>query len=1026
MARALRHTAPQGSRQMIVRPRLLALVRGRFERAVTVVVAKPGAGKTTLLTQAVTENAMAPRGKDFWLTCQRDDTSLSVLAKGAFVAVGVEDAVPDAPHRAAAVVADAMWSAAPADVALILDDAHHLSPGSPGAAFLNALLEELPRNGHVVLGWRTDPALEVTDGRPTSQIPPGVSRLLASEDALLIEDAELQFTGEELTAFADSRDVPASVLWDVGGWPALAELAASVGQHAVVAYLWDQLLSELPRERRHALAVLAEVGGADDEIASALLGRRVQLSRLLEGLPLVVRDGAGWWSLHALWGSALQHLLDEAEVAGARRATGRLLAQRGHYDDAMSLLLDAEAWPDALEVIVDVCKVCTPLAPQDFLELWWSRLPGPCRERPEGLLLHAMVVEPADPGAAERLLTEALAAAADTPNLQYACINALAQVAFWRNDRDTLRQLVAQLDSLLRGGFEEAEEWLLILTALLEPSIDRAREALLSAHSPLTSRNPVQQWLLAHILLRKMGDAVQGEDAARRSLEDSSTTMRAVSRAALIEALKLQGRLAEAREMLPDLEKELEPSKLLTSPELLTHSVMLSDLTAPPSRAESLLARYTPVVARSPVAWAPLALTFAEVFHAVTIGDEAAAVALLDQVHQVPLIHNRASRHLTTGAVPLLYLLKPDTRPAWDDYQAPDGLADLLAATRALVALRERGSVAEVVKLPPRALLLTRTMMPVPWAAELALGMVAANVPQGRDLIEELRQRARPVLRDQTTSSHPLLARTAKSLLRTLPVKPAYELELRVLGSLELRYDGKADSGGLRRERVRHLLAYLLAHERPTRAEIMEALWPDLSESAAKGNLRVTLAYLNDALEPDRREGDATYFVRSSGPVLHLVVGDGLQVDVVDFERELDEARRLEGKGVPSEALHAYLRGLELWRGDYFAETSEGEGWLGDGRDRLRRRFTDAAVRAGQLLTAAGDLDAAEGLAERALRADPWEERAHQVLIQASVAAGDLDGAGTRLERCLTMLRDLGVPPATHTGTLAQQIRSQR
>lgn len=1027
MARALRHTVPQGNRQMIVRPRLLELVRGRFERAVTVIVAKPGSGKTTLLAQAVTENAMAPVGKDFWLTCQRDDTSLSVLARGAFSAVGVEDAVPEEPHRAAAVLADAMWSAAPAHVALILDDAHHITAGSPGQAFLNALLEELPRNGHVVLGWRTEPGLEAADGRPTTAIPPGASRLLATGDAVLIDDTLLQFTPEELVAFADSRDVPVSVLSDVGGWPALAELTATVGKHAVVAYLWDQLLSELPRERRHVLAVLAQVGGADDEIASALLGRRVQLSRLLEGLPLVVRDGSGWWSLHALWGSALQHLLDPAEVAEAQRVAGRLLAQRGQYHDAMTLLLDAEAWHDALEVIVDVCKVCTPLVPQDVLELWWSRLPGSYQECPEGLLLNAMIVEPADPAAAERLLTDALAAADDTPNLQYACINALVQVAFWRNDRDVMKGLVARLDVLVRNGFEEAAEWLLILTALLEPSIERAR-ALLSAPSlsRTTGLNPVQQWLHAHVLLRKMGDAVRGEEVARRSLDDSSTTMRAVSRAALVEALKLQGRLAEAQGMLLDLEKDLEPSKLLTSPELLTHAVTLSDLADQPSRAESLFARFTPVVARSPVAWAPLAVTFAEVFHAVTVRDEAAAVAALEQVRQVPLIYNRAISHVSTGTLPLLYVLSPATRPTWDDQPAPDALADVLGVGRALVALRERGSAAEVAALSPRARLLVRTVVPVPWAAELAVGMVAANVPEGRALIEELRQRARPVLREQAASPHALLAQTAKSLLRTLPVKPSYDLELRVLGPLELRYDGRPDSRGFRRERVRHLLAYLLAHERPTRPEIMEALWPDLGESAAKGNLRVTLAYLNDALEPDRGEGDATYFVRSSGPVLHLVVGDGLQVDVIDFERELDEARRLEGKGVPSEALHAYLRGLDLWRGDYFAETSHGEGWLEEERDRLRRRFVDAAVRAGQLLTAVGDLGAAERLAERALRADPWEERAHQVLVQASVAAGDLVDAGARLDRCLRMLRELGVPPAAHTLTLAQQIKSAR
>src|SRR4051812_44198624 len=132
MSRALRYAPPLADRGLIVRPRLLAPLRTRFERRLTAVVAAAGFGKTTLLAQAVSENALAPLGDDRWLTCQQDDAALSFLASGAFSAVGLPQPLPEDPHSAAVAVADAIWSAAPRHVALILDDIHMIAPGSAG------------------------------------------------------------------------------------------------------------------------------------------------------------------------------------------------------------------------------------------------------------------------------------------------------------------------------------------------------------------------------------------------------------------------------------------------------------------------------------------------------------------------------------------------------------------------------------------------------------------------------------------------------------------------------------------------------------------------------------------------------------------------------------------------------------------------------------------------------------------------------------------------------------------------------
>jgi LuxR family maltose regulon positive regulatory protein len=1014
MSRALRYTPPLASRDLIVRPRLLDVLRSRFERPLTVVVAPAGFGKTTLLGQAVSENALSPSGEDRWLTCQRDDTTLSVLASGAFAAVGLSAPVPEDPRQAAVAVAEAVWSAAPRHVALVLDDVHLVTRGSPAGEFLGHLVEELPRNGHLVLASRPP-------------LPLSVSRLVATGDAVVLREEDLQFREDEVAEFAESRGVSPELLSDVGGWPALAELTATAGPFAVSGYVWEELLTQLSPERRHALALLVAVGGADEEIATALLGRDVDLRSLLDGLPLVVRSRSGWWSLHGLWAAALQHHLDSGQVAEARRTAAGVLRRRGQYHEAMGLLLDARAWEDVRRLVVEVCECCTALVPTDVLESWLRRLPLEVQQTPEGLLLAAMATEPTSPGAAEELLLQALAGAHGSPDLRYACLNALVQLALWSKDRQRMQFLLQQLEELAAEGHPGAPPFVALVRGGEARSTDEVRSTLASPSllSRTALNHPVQHWLHAHLVLLRLGDASTGEVLARRSLSHPATTMHGVSRCLLLESFRLRGRLDEAERLLPYLLADMHPAKVLTSPELVTCAVSVLDVLGRRTEAAELLQSSRSILRGSPVAWAPIAWTVAEVFHALSTGDEQQTAAALRSI--VPS-NGRLSGGVRVSpvALPLLYVLLPEVRDRWDADPPPGALADLHAGARALVELRERGSTTAAGALPSTAWPALRALLPMPWMAELALAMVAAGQDAARALVEDLGPAARATLRAQAATAPPALAATARSLLRAIPAVPTAQLHLRVLGPLELRRDGAVVTAPeLRRERVRQLLGYLITHDRPTRTAITSELWPDLDDVAAGRNLRVTLAYLQNVLEPDRGDLDPPYFLRSAGPVLHLVTDGALEIDVLQFERALDEAARLERQGAPSAALSAYLPAVELWNGDLLADVT-GAGWLEWERDRLRSRFVSSAVRAGNLLLARGDTATARTLAERALRADDCSEDAYQLLVAGHLADGDLVDAHRTLRRCLQMLRELGVPPQPRTRALAQRLTPAR
>ncbi|HZH23119.1 MAG TPA: BTAD domain-containing putative transcriptional regulator [Geodermatophilus sp.] len=1014
MSRALRYAPPLADRGLIVRPRLLARLHTRFERRLTAVVAPAGFGKTTLLAQAVQENTLSPLGEDRWLTCQRDDTALSFLASGAFAAVGVTAPVPDDPRDAAVTVADAIWSAAPQHVALILDDAHLVDAASPGGHFVTGLVEELPRNGHVVLA-----------SRPPLLLP--TARLLANGDAVVVGEQELHFEDDEVAAFAASRHVAPDLLRDVGGWPALAELTATAGPYAISGYVWEELLSRLSPDRRRALAVLVAVGGADDELATALLGEEVRLETLLDGLPLVVRGPSGWWSLHGLWAEVLQRHLDPAQLAQARRTAGLVLARRRRYHDAANLLTEAGAWDDVRQLVVEVCEVGTPLVPPDVLDVWLRRLPTAVQGSPEGLLLSAMVAEPASPDAAEEILERAFALAPDVAPVRVACLNALVEVAFRRGDGRNMQRVIERLTELAAHGHERAASWIPLFRGLLARTPAQV-QAELASPALVAGRalSPVQEWLRGHLLLRALGDAAAAESVARTALEQPAPNLVVQIRCLLLESLLLRGRLDEAAEVLPDLLAGIDPARVRTSPESVTYAVMLLGVLGRDAEAAELLRATRAALADSSVAWAPVAAAVAEAVVAVSAGDETAAAAALRSVQQLRMGRRRAVQLVASAALPLFYVLLPELRAQWDAEPPPGCLEPVLDLARALVAVREGGALEPVRQLSAEARAVVRTVLPAPWAAELALGMVAAGFQQGRALVEELGPRARPVLRARSSGGPAPVAAAARRLLREVPAAPPSPLELRVLGPMQLRRDGAVVvARELRRERVRQLLGYLLTHDRPTRAAVTADLWPDLDEVAAARNLRVTLAYLHCLLEPDRCESDPPYFVRSTGPVLHLVVDESLQVDAVLFERHLDEAARLERQGAPSAALDTYRQALALWDTDYLPDVSGGD-WLEWERDRLRGRFVAAAIRAGELSLARGDTAAARALGQRALRIDDWSEEAHQLLVAALLESGDPAGARRQLRRCLAVLEDLGAPPQPRTVELARRLELRR
>jgi LuxR family transcriptional regulator, maltose regulon positive regulatory protein len=245
-------------------------------------------------------------------------------------------------------------------------------------------------------------------------------------------------------------------------------------------------------------------------------------------------------------------------------------------------------------------------------------------------------------------------------------------------------------------------------------------------------------------------------------------------------------------------------------------------------------------------------------------------------------------------------------------------------------------------------------------------------------------------------------------------------VEIGVLGPLRLLVDGNERwPEQLNRRAVRELLFLLVTHGPITRARAAATLWPDLADGAARNNLRVTLSYLNRALDPDRAAQDPGA-VRERGEQLRLADDPWLTVDVRRFEEALAHARRLERDGAIDAAVERYLEAVAVYRGDYLAD-SDAE-WAEPVRSHLRTEVVRSGIRAGELLVARGRADHALELAKRAIAAERWSEPARRLFAEACAARGDRAGAARALADCAAVLDELGVGPEPETAMLARRL----
>ncbi|MBI5834343.1 MAG: tetratricopeptide repeat protein [Armatimonadetes bacterium] len=176
-----------------------------------------------------------------------------------------------------------------------------------------------------------------------------------------------------------------------------------------------------------------------------------------------------------------------------------------------------------------------------------------------------------------------------------------------------------------------------------------------------------------------------------------------------------------------------------------------------------------------------------------------------------------------------------------------------------------------------------------------------------------------------------------------------------------------------------------------TRARLLELLWPDSDEAAARNSLSVALSSLRGQLEPPGTPKDS---VLVADRLTVLLRAETVCCDLVEFERLLTEAQAAER---PGQCIELLSQAADLALG----ELLDGyvEDWLLPEQLRIAGRRSWALSELVDRLMAIGDTARALPYAQRLVVDEPSAEASHTRLMALYLAAGEVSAATRQFEQ---------------------------
>ena len=236
-------------------------------------------------------------------------------------------------------------------------------------------------------------------------------------------------------------------------------------------------------------------------------------------------------------------------------------------------------------------------------------------------------------------------------------------------------------------------------------------------------------------------------------------------------------------------------------------------------------------------------------------------------------------------------------------------------------------------------------------------------------------------------------------------------IDIRVLGTLEIRRPDGAPVGALTQPKRLALLVYLVLAEPSgpkSRDSLMALLWPEADAESARHSLRNALYGLRQAL------GEAAFVARGEGYV-------GLEPAAIRCDAL--EVRRLLAEAKWEDAVARWAG--ELVPGFHVSGAPEFESWLDDQRMSLRRAVTSAAWRRVDNLERTGDAGLVSA-AQRAWALEPANEAGARRLMRFLDASVGRAAALRAYEDLADYLRrECEAEPSAETQAMARELKAR-
>jgi DNA-binding SARP family transcriptional activator len=242
---------------------------------------------------------------------------------------------------------------------------------------------------------------------------------------------------------------------------------------------------------------------------------------------------------------------------------------------------------------------------------------------------------------------------------------------------------------------------------------------------------------------------------------------------------------------------------------------------------------------------------------------------------------------------------------------------------------------------------------------------------------------------------------------------------IQLCGPLVVELGGRRVEAELPGRQGRVLLAYLAStrSRRSTRAELVDALWPEGAPDAAEASLAALLSKLRRVLGPEAMEGKAELRLTLPGEAWIDVEAAGVAVHRAESAVALEQWE--EGWAPARTALYVANRGfLPGYEAPWIEERRR---WLDD----LRLRALECVGTIG-LNMGGTELAAAERAGRSLVEAAPFRESGYRLLMEALEARGNVAEALRVFDGLRVLLREeLGVAPGQAAQELHRRLLTQ-